>query len=297
MTEVLQEIPHFTKLTKNVVRILGLNPSSFTLQGTNTYLIGTGPRKLLLDTGDGKIEYIHLLVDSLKKLGENVIISDILISHWHMDHVGGVDNILQYAHENNLPLPIIHKKLDPEHDKSHHAFKQIENDQIFKTDGASIRAILTPGHSEDHVSFYLEEENSMFTGDTVLGQGTTVFEDLGKYINSLQKLKQFTPDRLYPGHGPVIENGTAKLDEYITHRLEREKKIIEVLNKSEIPLEPKQIVEIIYAKYSKSLWPAAERGVILHLIKLENEGIVKKLLPGSNIENLRGKWAIINPKI
>jgi ribonuclease/clavin/mitogillin len=70
-----------------------------------------------------------------------------------------------------------------------------------------------------------------------------------------------------------------------------------VLNKSEIPLAPKQIVEIIYAKYSKSLWPAAERGVILHLIKLEDEGVTKRLLPVSNIESLRGKWALINSKI
>jgi endoribonuclease LACTB2 len=237
-----------------------------------------------------------LLVDSLKKLGENVIISDILISHWHMDHVGGIDNILQYAHENNLPIPVLHKKLDPEHDKSHHTFQQIENNQIFKTDGASIRAILTPGHSEDHVSYYLEEENSVFTGDTVLGQGTTVFEDLSEYINSLQKLIQFTPDRLYPGHGPVIEDGTAKLNEYITHRLKREEQIIKVLSNSEISLTSKQVVEIIYAKYSKSLWPAAERGVILHLIKLENEGVVKRLSQVSNIES-SDKWVLINSKI
>jgi len=193
-----------------------------------------------------------LLVDSLKKLGENVIISDILISHWHLDHVGGIDDVLQYTRENNLPLPVVHKKLNPEHDKSHHTFQQVENNQIFKTDGATIRSILTPGHSEDHVAFYLEEENAIFTGDTVLGQGTTVFEDLGKYMNSLHKMKQFTPDRLYPGHGPVVENGIEKLDEYITHRLNREVEIVEVFKKSETPLTPRQIVEIIYAKYPKN---------------------------------------------
>ncbi|CAB5374132.1 unnamed protein product [Rhizophagus irregularis] len=261
MTSVLQEIPHFTRLSERVVRILGLNPGHLTLQGTNTYLIGTGSRKILLDTGEGKPEYIHLLIDSLKKLGENVIISDILISHWHFDHVGGIDNILQYASENNLPSPIVHKKLDPEHDKSHHTFQQVENNQIFKTDGATIRSILTPGHSEDHVAFYLEEENAIFTGDTVLGQ--------------------------------VVENGTEKLEEYITHRLKREEEIIEVLKKSETPLTPGQIVEIIYVKYPKHLWSAAEHGIILHLIKLENDGLVKNI----DIESSKGKWTIINSKI
>ncbi|RGB30034.1 beta-lactamase-like protein [Rhizophagus diaphanus] len=293
MTSVLQEIPHFTRLSERVVRILGLNPGHLTLQGTNTYLIGTGSRKILLDTGEGKPEYIHLLIDSLKKLGENVIISDILISHWHFDHVGGIDNILQYASENNLPSPIVHKKLDPEHDKSHHTFQQVENNQIFKTDGATIRSILTPGHSEDHVAFYLEEENAIFTGDTVLGQGTAKFENLGEYINSLQKLKQFSPDRLYPGHGQVVENGTEKLEEYITHRLKREEEIIEVLKKSETPLTPGQIVEIIYVKYPKHLWSAAEHVIILHLIKLENDGLVKN----TDIESSKGKWTIINSKI
>ncbi|CAB4486392.1 unnamed protein product [Rhizophagus irregularis] len=261
MTSVLQEIPHFTRLSERVVRILGLNPGHLTLQGTNTYLIGTGSSKILLDTGEGKPEYIHLLIDSLKKLGENVIISDILISHWHFDHVGGIDNILQYASENNLPSPIVHKKLDPEHDKSHHTFQQVENNQIFKTDGATIRSILTPGHSEDHVAFYLEEENAIFTGDTVLGQ--------------------------------VVENGTEKLEEYITHRLKREEEIIEVLKKSETPLTPGQIVEIIYVKYPKHLWSAAEHGIILHLIKLENDGLVKNI----DIESSKGKWTIINSKI
>ncbi|RIA96207.1 beta-lactamase-like protein [Glomus cerebriforme] len=297
MTDVLQEIPNFSKLTERVVRILGLNPSCFTLQGTNTYLIGTGSRKILLDTGEGNPEYIHLLADSLKKLGENVIISDILISHWHTDHVGGIDSILQHARENNLPLPMMHKKLNPEHDKSHHTFQQVENDQIFKTDGATIRTIFTPGHSEDHIAFYLEEENAIFTGDTVLGQGTTRFEDLDQYLKSLQKLKQFTPDRLYPGHGPMLENGTAKLDEYITHRLNREKEIVEVFKKSDTSLTASQIVEIIYAKYPKELWSAAEHGVILHLIKLENEGVVKKLSPDSDVESSKDKWAFVNSKI
>ncbi|CAG8487191.1 11259_t:CDS:2 [Funneliformis caledonium] len=293
--EVLQELPTFTQLTERVIRVLGLNPSKFTLQGTNTYLIGTGPRKILLDTGE-KPEYTQLLFESLKKLGENIIISDIIISHWHNDHVGGVDSVLQYASENNMPLPVVHKRLDPKHDKSHHNFQQVADNQIFKTDGASIIAIFTPGHSEDHVAFYLEEEKAIFTGDTVLGQGTTVFEDLGEYIDSLHKLKRFTPGRLYPGHGPVIENGTEKLEEYITHRLERENQIIKEFKTSKSSLTPRQIVEKIYAKYPESLWPAAERGVILHLIKLEKEGVLEKLSPGSDPESLRGKWALIHSK-
>ncbi|CAG8624789.1 16809_t:CDS:2, partial [Dentiscutata heterogama] len=213
------------------------------LQGTNTYLIGTGSRKILLDTGEGKPKYLQTLTESLKKLGEDVIITDILITHWHTDHVGGIDSILQYTKENNLPTPVVHKRLNPKRDKPHLTFQAIEDNQIYQTDGANLRAIFTPGHSEDHVAFYLEEENALFTGDAVLGVGTTVFESLNEYMTSLQKMKELTPGRVYPGHGPIVEDGMAKLEEYINHRLQRDQEILAVLQKSNNPLTSMQIVE------------------------------------------------------
>jgi len=94
-----------------------------------------------------------------------------------------------------------------------------------------------------------------------------------------------------------VENGIEKLDEYITHRLNREEEIVEVFKKSETPLTPRQIVEIIYAKYPKQLWSAAEHGVILHLVKLEDEGVIKKVSSDSDIKSLKDKWAIVNSKI
>ncbi|KAF0546669.1 Metallo-hydrolase/oxidoreductase [Gigaspora margarita] len=279
----LQTIPSFTQLSTRVVRILGENPGKFTLQGTNTYLIGTGSRKILLDTGEGKPKYIQTLAESLKKLGENVMITDILITHWHIDHVGGIDSILQYTKENNLPTPTIHKRLNPEKDKI--TYQPIEENQIYHTDGVSLRAIFTPGHSEDHVAFYLEEENALFTGDAVLGSGTSIFETLNEYMNSLQKMKELTPGRIYPGHGPMVEDGMAKLDEYINHRLQRDLEILEILQKSNDPLTSMQIVEVLYAAYPRELWKAAEHSIKVHLIKLETEGKVHKV---------SDKWIINN---
>ncbi|CAG8825471.1 13691_t:CDS:1, partial [Racocetra persica] len=176
-----------------------------------------------------------------------------------------------YLKENNHPTPNIHKRLNPAKDKPQHAYQPIEDNQIFQTDGASLRVIFTSGHSEDHIAFYLEEENAIFTGDAVLGQGTTVFENLEEYMTSLQKMKKLTPDRLYPGHGPVVEDGMAKLDEYIDHRLQRDQEILDVLKQSDKPLTAMQIVESIYAAYPRELWKAAEASVKLHLFKLENE--------------------------
>lgn len=163
----------------------------------------------------------------------------------------------------------------------------------------------TPGHTTDSISLLLPAENAMFSADTVLGQGTAVFEDLGEYMRSLQKMldagralirrsddgksvdkKEETMMRIYPGHGPVIEDGLKTLQTYISHRAEREAQILALLpsptnppNSGELmESQPSssihEIVRTLYAKYPQAVWPAAERGVWLHLEKLESEGKV-----------------------
>ncbi|KAF1740665.1 hypothetical protein MXB_63 [Myxobolus squamalis] len=87
------EIPAVCKLGKSVIRILGCNPGTATLQGTNTYILGTGKERLLVDTGDGKSDaYIRHLRSTMNS--ENFTISRILITHWHFDHTGGIRRIL-----------------------------------------------------------------------------------------------------------------------------------------------------------------------------------------------------------
>jgi glyoxylase-like metal-dependent hydrolase (beta-lactamase superfamily II) len=89
------------------------------------------------------------------------------------------------------------------------------------TQGASLRAMHTPGHATDHCCFLLEEEAALFTGDNVLGVGSAVITELDSYMTSLQRMVDCQPRRLYPGHGPEVEDGPAKLREYQAHRLAR----------------------------------------------------------------------------
>lgn len=110
----------------------------------------------------------------------------------------------------------------------------------------------------------------------MLGQGTAVFESLSTYIASLEKLKGFASSRIYPGHGPVVENGKSVIQEYIAHRLQREAEILNLLE-STGPKSIQGIVEIIYAKYPKQVWKAAENSVKLHLEKCrEEESVIEK---------------------
>jgi len=133
---------------------------------------------------------------------------------------------------------------------------------------------LTPGHAQDHLCFYLEEEAALFTGDLILGIGTTVIPleggDMGLYLQSLEKLLSLELKRIYPGHGPAIDDPYDKIREYLDHRLEREAQIVEAIKAGARTVE--QMVERIYVDTPRVLYPAAGQSVLSHLLKLEAEG-------------------------
>lgn len=109
------------------------------------------------------------------------------------------------------------------------ASRVLKRGEILRTEGATLRVMHTPGHAENHASFVLEEEQSIFSGDHVLGFGTTVVSDLHDYMLSLHQLLEVKPNRLYPGHGPHIEDGSGLLTRYNAHRFQREAQIVELL--------------------------------------------------------------------
>ncbi|KAF2200550.1 Metallo-hydrolase/oxidoreductase [Delitschia confertaspora ATCC 74209] len=260
MVEPPKPLPPVEKLSERVIRILGGNPGKFTLQGTNTYLLGTGPRRLLIDTGEGKPIWISQLKQVLAS--ENITITAAILTHWHHDHIGGVKDLLSQL----SPFIKIFKNTPQE------GWLNITNNQTFSTEGATLRALYCPGHTTDHMAFVLEEEDAMFTGDNVLGQGTAVFSDYATYMNSLEAMSKHFKGRAYPGHGPVIEDGPAKVLEYIKHRQAREKQVLDVLEQErQDAWTSMDIVKVIYKDYPESLWAPAERGIVQILEKLVKE--------------------------
>lgn len=264
MATQLTHLPEVQRLSPACIRILGGNPGKFTLQGTNTYLLGTGARRLLIDTGEGKPSWIAALKKTLAE--EKAEISHALISHWHGDHQGGIKDLLALSADTKV------LKNQPEDGQL-----EIADGQKFSVDGASLTAVHTPGHTVDHMVFVFEEENALFTADNVLGQGTAVFEDLATYLTSLDKMKGLFGGRAYPGHGPVIDDGPAKIREYITHRQQREDQITQTLRSvndatGAASWEPMELVKVIYHDVPESLHLPAQGGVIQVLQKLEKEG-------------------------
>ncbi len=148
----------------------------------------------------------------------DITISHVLLTHCHKDHTGGIADLL--IHDSNIMV----YKHQPEPLQ-----RGIVDGHIFSTHGATLRAVLTPGHTVDHMCFVLEEENALFTGDNVLGHGYSVADDLEAYTASLRLMTTLKCSVGYPGHGAVIANLPETLTKYIAQRVSREKQIFAVL--------------------------------------------------------------------
>lgn len=255
----LTPLPDVKRLSPVCIRILGGNPGKFTLQGTNTYLLGSGKRRILIDSGEGRPAWAASLKKTLE--AEGATVDTLLLSHWHHDHVGGINDLRTIA-----PQVVVHK-FDPEEGQA-----AIKNGQTFQTDGVTLTAHHTPGHTLDHLVFTLAEEDAIFTADNVLGEGTAVFEDMATYLNSLHTMKTLFHGRAYPGHGELIHDGRSKIAEYINHRKRREEQVVQFMKSSSRTCTAMEIVRIIYKDVHEDLHPAACAGVVQILRKLEQEG-------------------------
>ncbi|KAK6852138.1 hypothetical protein PG995_012263 [Apiospora arundinis] len=247
----IPEMPDVEKVTDRVVRVLGGNPGEMQLQGTNTYLIGTGSRRILLDSGEGMASWAENITGYLRD--HKIELAYVLLSHWHGDHTGGVPDLLAY--DPSLEDRIYKHTPDA-------GQRPIRDDQVFKVEGATVRALFTPGHSIDHMCFVLEEENALFTGDNVLGHGFSVEEDLGEYHRSLCKMRDQGCALGYPAHGTVIANLLAKMDMYIRRKEQRERSVVDTLRRrSDTGLPGHTVKEVVRALHGDINSEVAAQGI------------------------------------
>lgn len=294
-------LPSIAALSSRVIRIMGLNPSPMTLQGSNTYLVGTGTDRLLIDSGEGVPAYGDLLQkavgDESARLGRPVRISTLLLTHWHEDHIGGVDTV-----RHLFPHVRLFKRQSQYTATRFDALCAPPPGEI-AVEGATLQLLHTPGHTDDHICAFLKEEGALFSGDTILGTGSSVFSCFTDYMHSLHILKDLQPSLLYAGHGPVVVDGTARIEETIQHRSLREQQVLQVLRKNtisrarpsdssdgaaaianavtelnEVPprdgMSIRDIVEVVYTTTPPALKDAAGINVFHHLKKLMSEGSV-----------------------
>ncbi|CAM9545060.1 unnamed protein product [Choristocarpus tenellus] len=262
-----------------------------TLTGTNCYLIGTGSKRILVDTGEGIEGFVDLLREVMHAVGCDDLES-IVLTHWHADHVGGVNDICRSL---GKAVPVF-KRRGPR--KESFSYCNIEDGQVFTTQGGTIEAVYTPGHTEDHVAFILREERALLCGDMILGCGTAVFDDFTSYMSSLDRVLRLCGNttaigqgltRIYPGHGPVVEDAEEKIKYYITHRRERENQILETLMSANgSAVSTFQITSVVYGDLPLPVMVSAHYNVMHHMSKLLSEGKVKRTFLPMSFVDARG---------
>lgn len=211
--------------------------------------------------------WIERLTKILKE--RDLYISHVLLTHWHGDHTGGVPDLVAY---DAAVADIIYKSHpDP-------GQKCIEDGQIFSVEGATVKALFTPGHAVDHMCFFLKEENALFTGDNVLGHGYTVVEDLALYLQSLDRMAGQGCTIGYPAHGVRIENLPAKLNQYTRQRRAREKLIYAALldnmlsagrnSNSKLGLSTKDIISKVHGDIPQQLLLSAIEPSTIEILRM-----------------------------
>jgi endoribonuclease LACTB2 len=234
----------------NTVLMPAGNPSEWTgPTGNNTWLI-VGREPALVDAGVGLPEH----VDAVARALDGAALARVFVTHWHPDHVKGLP-----ALKDRWPrLTVV----------------ESAGASVPAGDGA-LEIIPTPGHSPDHLCFYDRESGDLYCGDLARRGGTIVIPaskggDLRAYLASLRRVRDLNPRRLLPGHGPIIEDPASLIDEYITHREQREQQILKAIldGARTVP----EIVRRVYPALPASLSDAAAESVRAHLVKLRDEG-------------------------
>jgi glyoxylase-like metal-dependent hydrolase (beta-lactamase superfamily II) len=259
-----------------------------TLQGTNSYLLDCGDGDaLVVDPGPPISRHVEALVEAADSRA--LKIKAIALTHGHPDHAAAAGPLVAatgatlYAHPRSK-IP-------------HDADLPLDGD--LRVGALALHTIDAPGHTFDHAIFYLPQERALFTGDTILGEGTTVIAPPGgamrPYQRTLQRLADDFGDAriIYGGHGPVVTDPRSKIAEYIAHRQMREEQILDALRVG--PLTIPDLVRRIYSPERQVLWPAMARQILAHLIALESEALV--VSRSVDREMTVDESAMLNPQI
>ena len=256
-----------------VRRVLAPNPGVYTLEGTNTWIVGS-ERSIVIDPGPELPEHLAEVARQAGRVGA------VAVTHDHPDHAPGA---LPFAELVGAPLYAYRLA----------GAEPLRAGQDLHVGELELKAVHTPGHTSDHMAFFEPGSGSLFTGDAVLGRGTSFIDppdgNLVAYLRSLKRMVDLGPRTIYPGHGPVVLRGREKLVEYLAHREEREAQVLEAL--ADGPRTITEMVEVIYADRPKDVRPLAARSVLAHLLKLADEGRAERT--GKTDE---GPWIASTPR-
>jgi glyoxylase-like metal-dependent hydrolase (beta-lactamase superfamily II) len=248
-------------VTDRATYVLAANAGIMTLDGTNTWILREpgAERSVVVDPGPDDEHHLQAVLAAAGTVGL------ILLTHRHVDHTEALDRFVELT---GAPA----RSTDPAFSRG---AEPLVDGETIDVDGLAIEVVATPGHTTDSTCFRLAAEDTLLSGDTILGRGTTVIAHpdgvLGPYLDSLAHLRELAEEglvqRILPGHGPVIDDPAAVLDFYLEHRAERLDQVRGALAAG--ASTPREVVELVYRDVDPVLWDAAELSVAAQLDHLQ----------------------------
>lgn len=258
------------KLSAHVIRVTAPNPGVMTGPGTNTYLVGGGPRNewAVIDPGPAQPEHVEAILKAAPGR-----VTHILATHTHHDHSPAAVELQQHTHASVMGRVARHPE---KQDGSFVPDRVLEHGERLEiAPHVTLRVLHTPGHASNHLCYLFEEEKTLFTGDHLMQSSTVVINppdgDMAAYLASLRELMDADVDWLAPGHGFLMADPRKVMQGVIDHRLKREAKVRASLREHG-PGTLEQLLPLAYDDVDPRLLPVAARSLLAHLEKLRTDG-------------------------
>ena len=239
------------------------------LSGPNVYLIA-GRTPVIFDSGLDDADMVASDLKYVRQIGGSP--AYVILSHHHLDHAGGAALIKELSGASIVAHPLEAAQLENLVDLA------VEDGYRISCDGWELELIHTPGHCAGHLCAYMPEQKVLFSGDHILGLGTTAIVppkgDMAQYIASLRRLLNYDIRLICPGHGPVIHAAHRKIEELIEHRLERERQGLALYRRGLREID--RLVTEIYPELDTHLQSLAKAQIRAHLDKLKQEGLLPR---------------------
>ena len=262
-------------LSPRVLRVTADNGSLMTGPGTNSYFIGTptGDEWALLDAGPADAGHL----EALRKAAPGPV-TRLLVTHTHKDHSPGVAALRDHFGAATFGRVAEHAEWQDASFVPDHVLA--DGDRLRLGAGATLRVVHTRGHASNHLCYLLEEEKLLFTGDHLMQGSTVVINppdgDMAQYMASLERLLEEDLEWLAPGHGFLVDRPHDTVRATLAHRRGREALVLADVVQHGPDFEAAMVARI-YASTDRRLHGVALRSLRAHLLKLQQEGVVRQL--------------------